>query len=96
MISRPTVSAAVGLLSIGVAPARPCAADTFVPVDQDRFTSVLVHSDCEGQTSGGEAAAAFEPFDSQVGTTQQCPEVPIFASAIAHQTSAIGGSSMPQ
>ncbi len=93
MISRVALYAVVGLSSICVE-VRLSVADTFIPVAQDRFTSVLVDSDCEGQTSGGEAAKAFEPFDSLSGTTQHCPEIPIFVSAIAHQTSTIGGSSM--
>ncbi len=68
--------------------------DTIVPLDQDRFTSVVLQTDCEGQTSGGEAAKEFEPFVSSMATTQQCPAIPIFATATAHQTSSIGGSSM--
>ncbi len=88
------VASAVGLVSVVGAAAPTGVADTLVPLDQERFTSVLVQSDCEGETSAGEAAAAFELFDGVVETSQQCPEVPTFASAIAHQTSTIGGSSM--
>lgn len=68
--------------------------DTIVPLDQDRFTSVGLQTDCEGQTSDGDAAKEFEPFVSAVETTQQCRPIPIFTTATAHQTSSIRGSSM--
>ncbi len=90
---RAGVHAAAGLLAIGLGAARPCGADTFVPIDQDRFTAVLLDSDCEGQTSDGEPARAFDPFDSLVGGSQQCSPT-IFVFANAHHTSAIEGSSM--
>ncbi len=94
MTSHQVNAATVALLLIGAAPDQFCNADTIVPVAQDRFTSVLLDTDCDGQTSAGEAAAGFEPFDSSVDTSQQCPRVPIFAFANANQNSTIGGSSM--
>ena len=94
MTSNPVGALTVALLLIGVAADQSCNADTIVPVTQDRFTSVLLDTDCNGQTSAGEAAAGFEPFDSSVDTSQQCPRVPIFAFANANQNSSIGGSSM--
>ncbi len=94
MTSNPVSALTVALLLIGAAADRYCNADTIIPVTQDRFTSVLLDTDCDGQTSAGEAAAGFEPFDSSVDTSQQCPLVPIFAFANANQNSTIGGSSM--
>ena len=94
MTSNPVSALTVALLLIGAAADRYCNADTIIPVTQDRFTSVLLDTDCDGQTSAGEAAAGFEPFDSSVDTSQQCPRVPIFAFANANQNSSIGGSSM--
>ncbi len=85
------LTAALELVAV---PARPAPADTLVPLEQDRFTSVVLWTDCLGRTSDGEAAERFEPFDSSVTTEQQCPEVPIFATASAHQISSIGASSM--
>ncbi len=94
MTSHPVSASSVALLLIGAAADQYCNADTIVPVTQDRFTSVLLDTDCDGQTSDGEAATGFEPFDSSVDTSQQCPRVPIFAFANANQNSSIGGSSM--
>ncbi len=77
-------------LALGV----PGLADTIVPVGQDRFTSVVLQTDCSGQTSGGDAAQEFEPFASSVEITQGCPEIPVIAIAAANQNSSIGGTSM--
>ena len=54
-------------------------ADPIIPVDQDRFTSVLLDTDCQGQTIDGETAQGFDPFNSAVAIVQQCAKVPIFA-----------------
>lgn len=85
------LTAAVPILS---APAQPACAETLIPVEQERFTSVALQTDCQGQTSDGEAAKGFEPFDSSVTTEQQCLGLSIFTTASAHQISSIGGSSM--
>lgn len=95
MRSNPTHAVVLLALSASVLIDGPIArADTIIPVDQDRFTSVQVDTDCEGLTSDGEAARGFKPFESAVETVQDCPEISIFASAYASQISEIGGSSM--
>ncbi len=80
--------------ALALALAVPGLADTIVPVGQDRFTSVVLQTDCKGQTSDGDAAQEFEPFASSVEITQNCPEIPVFAVAAANQNSSIGGTSM--
>ena len=85
---------ALAVLSAGPMAAQPGYADTIIPVDQDRFTSVLLDTDCQGQTIDGESAQGFDPFNSMVWIEQQCAKIPIFAFANANQNSSIGPSSM--
>lgn len=87
-------SVACGGLLAALALARPGLPDTIVPIEQDRFTSLVLQTDCEGQTAGGDAAEEFELFASSVETTQTCPEFPVFAIAAADQNSSISGNSM--
>ncbi len=85
---------ALAVLSAGLMAAQPGYADTIIPVDQDRFTSVVLDTDCLGQTADGETAQGFDPFNSMVWIEQQCAKIPIFAFANANQNSSIGPSSM--
>ncbi len=70
---------ALAVLPGGLMAAQPGYADTIIPVDQDRFTSVVLDTDCQGQTIDGETAQGFDPFNSAVAIVQQCAKVPIFA-----------------
>ncbi len=85
---------ALTVLSAGLMAAEPGYADTIIPVDQDRFTSVVLDTDCEAQTVDGETAQGFDPFNSMVWIEQQCAKIPIVAFANANQKSSIGPSSM--
>ena len=61
MTSNPVSALTVALLLIGAAADQSGNADTIIPMTQDRFTSVLLDTDCDGQTSAGEAAAGVIP-----------------------------------
>ena len=69
------------------------AAQTIIPIEQDRWIQTAVWSECQLPTKvNSDAAKGFSPFNSLVQTLQQCDD--IFGWAIASQRSEIGASSM--
>ncbi len=70
------------------------AAQTIIPIDQDRWIQTAVWSECELGTIDSDAAKGFSPFNSFVQTLQQCDDDGILGWATASQQSEIGASSM--